>query len=230
MSNMGTTKIERGPVAKRVSDNIRELREGWGARRRLSLTELSERLRVLGRPMLPSALSKIETGERRVDVDDLVTLALALETTPNRLLLTGGREDISLAENVPHTSAYNAWVWATGERGGQWLSHLLWDEPAAPAETFSTENRPHDPNTEIDVKTVVEHAAALDALKEAWRALRLSGVPRRDLLSWLHGVDVAVTMDIGVANGDLRINPDGTVSLAGPRQMSDLMSDLDGDN
>jgi transcriptional regulator with XRE-family HTH domain len=61
--------------------------------------ELSERLAALGRPILPSGLSKIEQGTRRVDVDDLVALADALETVPSRLLRSpdGSRAPIGLA-------------------------------------------------------------------------------------------------------------------------------------
>jgi transcriptional regulator with XRE-family HTH domain len=44
------------------------------------------RLAALGRPILPSGLSKIEQSTRRVDVDDLVALADALRTVPSRLL------------------------------------------------------------------------------------------------------------------------------------------------
>ncbi|MEU2311200.1 helix-turn-helix domain-containing protein [Streptomyces albidoflavus] len=50
------------------------------------MRELSSRLKLLGRPILPSGITKIEQGQRRVDVDDLVALAIALKVTPNRLL------------------------------------------------------------------------------------------------------------------------------------------------
>lgn len=43
---------------------------------------------VLGRPMQPSGLSKIEHC-RRVDADHLLALALALDVTPNRRRLPG---------------------------------------------------------------------------------------------------------------------------------------------
>jgi transcriptional regulator with XRE-family HTH domain len=81
-SNMGTRKIDLGETGKRVKANLRRLRE----ENDLSLHELSERLATLGRPILPSGLSKIEQGDRRVDVDDLVVLADALGTVPSGLL------------------------------------------------------------------------------------------------------------------------------------------------
>lgn len=52
----------------------------------MSLRDLSAQLDELGHRLLPSALSKIETGERRIDVDDLAALALALGSTPHILM------------------------------------------------------------------------------------------------------------------------------------------------
>ncbi|MEX5637403.1 helix-turn-helix domain-containing protein [Parafrankia sp. FMc2] len=54
--------------------------------RRLTLVQLSERLTGLGRPILPTGLSKIEHGERGLSVDDLVALAAALDISPEQLI------------------------------------------------------------------------------------------------------------------------------------------------
>ncbi|AEM87051.1 hypothetical protein Strvi_7716 [Streptomyces violaceusniger Tu 4113] len=51
------------------------------------MRELSQRLSKLGRPILPSGITKLEQAQRRIDVDDLMALAVALEVTPTRLLL-----------------------------------------------------------------------------------------------------------------------------------------------
>jgi transcriptional regulator with XRE-family HTH domain len=80
---MGTRKVELGEAGHTVAAQVRRIRERKG----LSLQALSQRLKALGRPVLPSGLSKIEQGHRRVDVDDLVALASALETSPNVLLM-----------------------------------------------------------------------------------------------------------------------------------------------
>ena len=62
-----------------MAAQIRRQRE----REQLSLQDLSDRLEsAVGRPILPSGISKIEQGDRRVDVDDLVALADALGTAP----------------------------------------------------------------------------------------------------------------------------------------------------
>jgi transcriptional regulator with XRE-family HTH domain len=86
VSNMGTRKVDQGETGHLVAANLRRLRE----EQHVSLHELSVRLAAFGRRILPSGLSKIEQGTRRVDVDDLVALADALGTVPSRLLR--GRE------------------------------------------------------------------------------------------------------------------------------------------
>lgn len=110
--HMATRKIEVGPTGERLAANIKALRLS----RRLTLDDLSGRLNELGRAIPKSGLSKIESGERRVDVDDLVALAIALQVTPNRLLLTGDIEDeqIGLTENFS-TSDRAAWQWSCAD-------------------------------------------------------------------------------------------------------------------
>ena len=83
-SNMGTRKVELGTSGHAVRANIRRIRE----LQKMSLQDVSDRLTRLGRPIARSGLSKIESGDRRVDVDDLVAIAAALSVTPNRLLKT----------------------------------------------------------------------------------------------------------------------------------------------
>lgn len=72
-----------GRTNEHVAANLRRARQSSG----VDLRELSARVAAAGRKISPSALSKIETGDRRVDVDDLATLAYALETTPAALLV-----------------------------------------------------------------------------------------------------------------------------------------------
>jgi transcriptional regulator with XRE-family HTH domain len=91
---MGTRKVEQGLVGHQVAAQIRWERE----RKQLSLQQLSDRLTKAGRPILPSGISKIEQGDRRVDVDDLVALADALGTAPGALLQGPLRESAELTE------------------------------------------------------------------------------------------------------------------------------------
>lgn len=70
-----------GPSGKTVADNIRRLR---GEMQYVKLAAVLERL---GRPIPTLGLRKIESYERRVDVDDLVALSVALGVSPITLLL-----------------------------------------------------------------------------------------------------------------------------------------------
>lgn len=71
------------PTGLAVAANVRRHRERQG----LSTYELARRLADAGRPMTPAAVGRIERGERRVDVGDLMALAAALDVPPVTLLL-----------------------------------------------------------------------------------------------------------------------------------------------
>ncbi len=163
---MATRDLERGPVAERVSRNLLVLR----SEKEMTLGQLSERLSELGRPISISGLSKIERGERRVDVDDLVAIAVALDESPNRLLLPGPSghpgepsQDVALTptEQAPWE---RAWLWATGARAlraidlhGQWKS----------------KNRPHD--EPLQAEDFEAMAKAIDAAVAALERARAAG-------------------------------------------------------
>jgi 8-oxo-dGTP pyrophosphatase MutT (NUDIX family)/transcriptional regulator with XRE-family HTH domain len=111
-SDDSTPRVPLGPVGGYVIANLLELR----AERRLSYKDLSDRLSQLGRSIPTLGLSRIEKGNRRVDVDDLVALALALGVNPAALLLPrdvppDGR--VRLTEGATAT-ARDAWNWADG--------------------------------------------------------------------------------------------------------------------
>lgn len=78
---MSTTR-RVGPIGDRVRRNILRLR----TERRLTTARLSAALKELGQPIQPTGITKLEKGERRVDVDDLVALAVALHVSPAQLL------------------------------------------------------------------------------------------------------------------------------------------------
>ncbi|GAA2245338.1 hypothetical protein GCM10010430_28990 [Kitasatospora cystarginea] len=103
-----------GPTAETVAGNLRRIRELRG----LSTYELSVRLTERQRPISPSALAKIERGERRVDVDDLAALAVAIGVNPSALLLPPS-DDENLAVAVTgagRVTARAAWDWVDGLR------------------------------------------------------------------------------------------------------------------
>lgn len=74
-----------GPTGDSVRENIRRIRDGLG----ISQAELSKKLAQLGRPIPALGIHRIEIGERRVDVDDLMSFAVALGVTPVALLMPG---------------------------------------------------------------------------------------------------------------------------------------------
>jgi transcriptional regulator with XRE-family HTH domain len=145
-ANMAGRAKEAGPSSVRVAANLRHIRQQRG----LSYAELARRLVALGHPILDTGLMKIEKGERRVDVDDLVALALALGITPNRLImpdvdLPGITTEYMLTPAVKGRPV-ELWQWAQGERhpgipvegAHSWLG-----EGEHPDLTFALTNRPY---------------------------------------------------------------------------------------
>jgi 8-oxo-dGTP pyrophosphatase MutT (NUDIX family)/transcriptional regulator with XRE-family HTH domain len=110
--------IPLGPVGRYVISNLEFLRNA----RRLTYRELSERLSQLGRPIPTLGLSRIEKGDRRVDVDDLVALAVALGVNPSALLLPSGErgnprvpDDVIALTPELQVKLTDAWEWADGQ-------------------------------------------------------------------------------------------------------------------
>lgn len=77
----------------------------------MSLTALAGKLQDLGHPLGTTAIHKIEQGERKPDVDDLVAFALALGAAPNVLLLPPRGTEVPLTSAVAMPFA-EAWRWA----------------------------------------------------------------------------------------------------------------------
>lgn len=101
------------PSGLTVAANVRRVREarGW------STYELAKKLKDGDRPISASALAKIERGERRVDVGDLMALAVALNVAPSGLLLPVGTdplEEVTVTGRRRSVVALKAWEWADG--------------------------------------------------------------------------------------------------------------------
>lgn len=79
----GRRAIEVGPAGLNVAANVHRVRKA----RRLSTRQLSARLTEAGRSIPPSGITRIEQGLRRVDVDDLATLAKVLDVEASQLLM-----------------------------------------------------------------------------------------------------------------------------------------------
>ncbi len=80
---MAGKEIPLGPTGETVRENVARYRRTAG----FSYAELSRRLETVGRPLAPLGLRRIEAGERRVDVDDLMALAVVLGVHPPALLM-----------------------------------------------------------------------------------------------------------------------------------------------
>lgn len=130
--------VRLGPIGRRVSERLHQIRTGksW------TLRVLEAELASIKHPISNDGLSKIETGKRRVDVDDLVALAIALDVTPSRFLLPDGKpgDMVQLTENVT-VSWVRAWSWAAGHMSlsppGTSLSNRV--KPVSPAFAELTE-------------------------------------------------------------------------------------------
>ncbi len=104
-------KARHGPLTRQLQYNLRQLRQSRG----LSLGEVSARVQAAGRPLSLNGVSKIELGQRGVDLDDVAALAHALRVSPLELMFPLGRE--TMVEVLPgwHMGTWAAAKWFTGE-------------------------------------------------------------------------------------------------------------------
>lgn len=103
-------KTPLGPAGETLRENVKRIREG----QRLTYVELSERLAAIGRSIPVLGLRRIERGERRVDVDDLLALAYALGVPPVDLLVPGSLNTVESYGITPEVNAQvgpaRAWI------------------------------------------------------------------------------------------------------------------------
>jgi transcriptional regulator with XRE-family HTH domain len=186
ISVMANAEDGAGPATDRVAANVRAVRRDRG----LDLADLSTRLEKLGQPLGVNALSKIELRKRRVDVDDLLALALALDVTPNRLLLTegAGAEDVALTKEYAARTG-QVWRWATGDEplpdAEPWSDRHRFVFDRERTQQFQEENRPHAPAVEgLTTADLEEHAQGLGIIMRAIQEARDHGVPMAVIRGW----------------------------------------------
>jgi transcriptional regulator with XRE-family HTH domain len=122
-----------GPTGETVRSNIRRIRQN----QRIALTELSEKMGELGRPIPVLGIRRIEDGQRRVDADDLVALALALGVSPTSLLMPdvdNVDDEITITGLPESVSAGRAYSWFGGKvpitaAETHWASFVLHGRP-----------------------------------------------------------------------------------------------------
>lgn len=78
---MAGIPIPLGRAGEEARANLERIRTARG----LGYAELSRRLQEAGRNIPPLGLSRIERGERRIDIDDLEALSRALGVAPAEL-------------------------------------------------------------------------------------------------------------------------------------------------
>lgn len=86
-----------------AASNVRDIRTGRG----LSVAELSRRT---GGSLAELAIRRIESGQRRIDVDDLFLLARALDTVPSVLLAQRGAALVNEDQGDGFTTAHEDWL------------------------------------------------------------------------------------------------------------------------
>jgi transcriptional regulator with XRE-family HTH domain len=125
-----------GATGEVVRINIRRIRDYQG----ISGPELSARLKALDRQIPPLGIHRIENGSRRVDVDDLVALAVALGVSPVTLLTPNSDyvDDLVTATGLSDTvTAEDLWAWMRADRPlkkpTDGMAQLRFLELAAPA-------------------------------------------------------------------------------------------------
>lgn len=104
------TGRQLGATGETVRENIKRIR----AELRMPVTELSAKLGELGRTIPPLGIRRIESGERRVDVDDLTGLAVALEVSPETLLMP-------YAENADDEVQITGWEPMYASEAWRWM-------------------------------------------------------------------------------------------------------------
>jgi transcriptional regulator with XRE-family HTH domain len=103
-----------GVEETRVSAAVGTMVLFWRQARGLTQQGLAERLSVLGRGLHPTAISRIEQGDRAVTVDELFALAVALNVSPMALIAPDSGVTPVVGEERRSAEEVRAWI--SGER------------------------------------------------------------------------------------------------------------------
>ncbi|WP_183044445.1 helix-turn-helix domain-containing protein [Pseudarthrobacter phenanthrenivorans] len=106
-----------GPAGMVVAENVRRFRSLGGGGSGIPYAELSRWLADRGHDIPPLGLRRIEAGQRKVSVDDLVALADVLSVSPLALLLPdGGPADIVAyrPDALHDPDIASLWKWCLG--------------------------------------------------------------------------------------------------------------------
>ncbi|MBG0818204.1 helix-turn-helix transcriptional regulator [Planomonospora sp. ID82291] len=102
-------------IVKRPSQVLQEQLTVWRKRRRLNQQQLADRIKEDGGTLTRVAISKIETGDRSVSLDEWLQLAYALAVPPPLLFLDLiGGEDVAIVPSA-EVHPWLAWQWVIGD-------------------------------------------------------------------------------------------------------------------
>jgi|GEM_PF-330720 len=104
-SMLGTHMLLRMTQELEVDAVVRQRIRGLRTARGWSLEALANRC-----GMTPSTLSRIETGHRRIALDQLVPLARALDTTLDQLVQAEQDSDVVIRPEPQHTPGTTTWL------------------------------------------------------------------------------------------------------------------------
>jgi transcriptional regulator with XRE-family HTH domain len=194
---MAGSSRDAGSAARLVAANLRRVRQERG----LSYAELARKLAAIGHPVADTALLKTEKGDRRASVDDLAALAVALEVTPNRLLLPAVG-DAPEGDDLPpwgKEAPLSLWAWATGEVPlGRAPASAATERRDRGAEvTFSRQNRQHLWNPPVPAPPPTSGAAVARTFS------------RTGLAAFVQDAFAA-----GLTTGDIRATVEGALARA----------------
>jgi transcriptional regulator with XRE-family HTH domain len=157
-------QVDLGATGEYVRRNIQRFRKRQG----LTHTDVVERMKNNGYGVPRTAMSEIENGGRRVSVDDLMALAVALDVPPNALLLPleDSAEDLQAtgARGIP---LEDLWTWANGGKSLEVLRNPLVGLFRPEREDRSLPVRPTRSTDDQDALA----REALEALRKATQAL-----------------------------------------------------------
>lgn len=127
--------MENETPSRIVGDNLRRLRKERG----LSLADVSARVASLGVPLSLNLLSKVELGNRSLELDELLAVARAVDAPPLLLIFPVGHAPSVEVFPGARVRTWDAARWFTGEAplpvgtpGSEWADGQRWaDSPAA---------------------------------------------------------------------------------------------------
>jgi transcriptional regulator with XRE-family HTH domain len=132
-------------VRTAIAANIKRIRKLRDLNGRDFIASLEEH----GMKLLPSGLTALEKGARRVTVDELLVMAVALNTSVIDLLTPDDGSDLVVAENIPPLNPGQLGAWIAGAQPWRQLPY----------------------GTPIDAKVSEDFWDAAAKHRQAWRAL-----------------------------------------------------------